>query len=80
MPIAPADIHDVIAKKIADQLVSVIYVSDWGHALGSVDPHYHRVEINSESMREAVTIALAAFARAYGLKPADEERAPESIL
>ena len=80
MPIAPADIHDIIAKKIADQLVSVIYVTDWGHSQGDYNPHYHRVEINSESMRAAVTIAFAAFARAYGLKPADEERAPESIL
>lgn len=76
-----SDQHDVIAKKIADQLVSVIYVTDWGHSQGGghLDPHYHRVEINSESMRAAVSGALAAFARAYGLKPS-EERAPESIF
>lgn len=75
-----SDQHDVIAKKIADQLVSVIYVSDWGHSQSvNFDPHYHRVEINSESMRAAVSGALAAFARAYGLKPTDDpSRAPES--
>jgi hypothetical protein len=67
-----ADEHDVIAKRIADQLVSVIYVSDWGHSQGRIDPHYHRVEINSESMRAAVSMAFATFAREYGLKPREE--------
>jgi hypothetical protein len=66
------DEHDVIAKRIADRLVSVIYVSDWGHSQGNLDPHYHRVEINSESMRAAVSQAFAAFAREYGLKPRDQ--------
>jgi hypothetical protein len=63
--------HDEIAAKVAEIFVSRAYVhvvTPGHYPYGDVD----MVEMNSDSLKAALTLALAQFAREYGLKPDDK--------